>query len=51
MVVSAPGYCKVVTGEVDSCSVAWEDAWDKYQQHQRFTSDSDGYRLGEGGGA
>lgn len=35
MVVAAPGYCKVVTGEVDSCSVAWEDAWEKYQQHQK----------------
>ena len=35
MVVAAPGYCKVVTGDVDSCSVAWEDAWEKYQQHQK----------------
>ena len=35
MVVAAPGYCKVVSGEIDSCSVAWEDAWEKYQQHQK----------------
>ena len=34
-VVAAPGLCKVVESSVDSCSVAWEDAWDIYRQRQK----------------
>ena len=33
-VVAAPGYCRVVTSDVNACSVAWEDAWSKYQAQQ-----------------
>ena len=36
-VIAAPGQCKVITSDVDSCSVAWEDAWLKYEQHQKMT--------------
>ena len=36
-VVAAPGECKVITSDVDACSVAWEDAWLKYEQHQKMT--------------
>ena len=34
-VVAAPGYCRVVTSDVDTCSVEWEDAWERYQMHQK----------------
>ena len=33
-VVSGPGVCKVVESDVNTCSVAWEDAWDLYKQNQ-----------------
>ena len=36
-VVAAPGECRVITSDVDSCSFAWEDAWDRYQVHKELT--------------
>jgi hypothetical protein len=35
-VVAAPGYCKVITSEVQACDMAWDDAWQRYKLHQEL---------------
>ena len=35
-VVAAPGYCRVIPSDVNTCGCAWEDAWDRYQMQQKI---------------
>ena len=35
-VVAAPGQTKVIPSDVNTCSCAWEDAYDKYKMHGKL---------------